>query len=135
MNETTNLHLPQFAADDRIHHDDFNAAFAAIDAATARIVTGTYVGTGESGSEHPNTLTFDFAPKVIIVRKGYTTITQQLFIFSGMTSVPCQYQSNDSDRVTLSWSNGGKTISWYADNSLKQLNSLYEGDYYYLAVG
>ena len=33
MNETVNLHLPQFEATDRIHHDDFNDAFSKIDAA------------------------------------------------------------------------------------------------------
>ena len=31
MNQTQNLHLPQWEKTDRILHDDFNAAFAAID--------------------------------------------------------------------------------------------------------
>ena len=37
MNHTTNLHLPQWEADDRIHHDDFNDAMAAIDAAISTL--------------------------------------------------------------------------------------------------
>lgn len=35
MNHTTNLHLPQWEADDRIMMADFNAAFQAIDAGVA----------------------------------------------------------------------------------------------------
>ena len=35
MTTTQNLHLPQWEASDRIHHDDFNDAFAAIDTAVA----------------------------------------------------------------------------------------------------
>ena len=44
MDYTQNLNLPQFAETDRIHHDDFNDAFQAIDAGMPRIVTGSYVG-------------------------------------------------------------------------------------------
>ena len=140
MTKTTNYQLNQWAKSDRIMMDDFNADNQKIDAALAacgncKIATGSYTGTGEYGAEHPNTLTFDFAPKVIIVRKGYESSKQQLFIFSGMTGVMCEFQWNSDDRVTLSWSNNGKTVSWYAENALKQLNSTYEGTYYYLAVG
>ena len=35
MDYTQNLNLPQWEAEDRIHHDDFNDARAKIDAALA----------------------------------------------------------------------------------------------------
>lgn len=65
MTETTNLHLPQWEAEDRILHDDFNAAMEKIDAAMPRIVTGTYTGTG-TGYVHLN---FTFTPKIILIFK------------------------------------------------------------------
>ena len=52
MNQTTNLHLPQFAETDRIHHDDFNDAFSKIDAAVPFVkladITLTESGTSVS---------------------------------------------------------------------------------------
>ena len=80
MNETVNLHLPQFEATDRIMHDDFNDAFDKLDAAVAavtassaantaalgnktRIVTGSWSGNGSS----PRTIDLGCTPKLLIV--------------------------------------------------------------------
>ena len=69
MNETINLHLPQFEVTDRIHHDDFNAAFAAIDTAVAagvKITCGSYTGNGGTGNSGMH-LTFPFRPRLIAI--------------------------------------------------------------------
>ena len=73
MDYTQNLHLPQWEADDRIMHDDFNNAFAALDAgvkaandaaaAAPRIVTGTYTGDGGESV----TIEFPFVPKFVVI--------------------------------------------------------------------
>ena len=73
---TTNYELPIWAADDAFLRTEFNEANEKIDAAlgvlaqstcNCRIVTGSYTGTGEYGSAHPNTLTFDGPPLVLMV--------------------------------------------------------------------
>ena len=69
MNHTTNYNLPQWEDTDAIKHSDFNNAMQNIDAAlagAARIVVGSYVGTGEYGSEHPTSITFDSTPKLVL---------------------------------------------------------------------
>ena len=142
MDYTQNLHLPQFAETDRIHHDDFNDAMSRIDAAVTacgncRIATGTYTGTGEYGEEHPNTLTFDFAPKVIYIRYGNASWYGDTVFFPGMTRGYVQFQNNSGGDITITWSNGGRTVSWcspsYAGAQLNLLNS--ENPYYYIAIG
>ena len=45
----------------------------------AKIQTGSYIGTGTYGSNNPNTLTFDFEPKLLIVSgavNGHTSTKQ-----------------------------------------------------------
>lgn len=137
MDYTQNLHLPQFAATDRIHHDDFNDAFAAIDAAMPRIAVGTYVGTNEYGEEHPNTLTFDFAPKLVMV-KPVTSPYSPMMLFpvdTGESYIMASYTrvTTNTSFIYPAWSADGKTVSWYnPDSAEKQLNA---GKYYYFAIG
>ena len=92
-NQTPNYQLSQWSGDDRILMEDFNADNAKIDAAlkanadalaaadavltaalqkkgNCQIVYTTYVGTGEYGPDHPNTLTFDAPPMLIFVGGG-----------------------------------------------------------------
>ena len=67
MNQTANLHLPQFAASDRIHHDDFNDAFAKIDTAvTNRIKVGSYTGNGAA----TRTIDLGFTPSAVLIVKN-----------------------------------------------------------------
>ena len=135
MQRTQNYNLCQWAAEDRILRSDFNADNQKIDAALAaagncHIVTGSYVGTGTWGSEHPNTLTFDFSPKVVIImgQKAYSNAITLI--------APAQtaYLSMDSRSVQVTWNETG--VSWYQTNSGAdyQLNS--ENIVYsYVAIG
>lgn len=100
METTTNYILPQWVKADQIKMDDFNGAFANIDAALkanadaaagaasaervtaleqtvtksklCRIKYGSYTGNGKSGKANPNTLSCDFYPVLLII----TTIDQ-----------------------------------------------------------
>ena len=63
MTQTPNFQLNQWSPEDYVRRTDFNADNAKIDAALAaagncRIVTGSYTGTGTSGVNGQNTLTY-----------------------------------------------------------------------------
>ena len=86
-NHTPNYQLSQWERDDRILMDDFDADNAKIDGALAaqagtlaalaettgncRIVYTTYIGTGEYGPDHPNTLTFNAPPMLVFICGDY----------------------------------------------------------------
>ena len=139
MNETVNLHLPQFEASDRIHHDDFNDAFAAIDAAVPRIETGTYIGTGESGSAKPNTLTFDFVPKIIFITKETPTYTDyRTYLLHGCTAALVnEYLGSIINGIT--WNDAEHSVQWYSNarDSFGAEAQMNEDNviYHYLAIG
>lgn len=137
--------------------DDFNDAMQSIDAAVAansaaiengvKIATGSYVGTGVCGESNPNSLTFDFVPKLVIVGlhpNGLFLRNQNnqcgfgySFIWTyGQTSISVMLNSVE----TLTASLQGNTLSWYGDNAVIQLNfkasPSADGDLYdYIAIG
>lgn len=89
----------------------------------ARVQFGSYVGTGTYGSSNPNTLTFDFVPKMVFVwgfgnSSGNSLYYQFMFYGENYTSV---YIGDGNDRSTkVSWDS--KTVSWYTGDRYKQLN-------------
>ena len=103
--------------------------------AGAKIVMGSYVGTGKKGNLDPNSLTFNFLPKFL------------MFIINDKTSIFVIYNVTEKFVVapdgqyycTITYS--GNTISWYVNNSTSsncyasyQLNAA-NTTYYYLAIG
>lgn len=187
MQKTTNYGLPQWVADDQIRMDDFNAAFAALDAAlrsqsdaalsglnaetaareeavsaeasaranalsalqavlsaaigsggrTCRICTGSYTGTGTSGSDAPVELVTGFKPMLLILvhgelnffraRRGEGRYKEQEFTSAG-----------GSSRFYITWED--TKVSWYstatpsAAGAEGQANTTGE-TYYYLLLG
>jgi hypothetical protein len=89
---------------------------------SAKIEYGQYVGTGVAGSESKqNSLTFSFAPKLLIVTgngsAGDTTYTagHGFYAIRGQSYCLSQihyYNSTSIGQIKLSWS--GQTVSWYA---------------------
>ena len=133
MNHTPNLQLPQWEASDRIHHDDFNAAFQKLDA-VPRIVTGTYTGTGTYGSDHPNTLTFPFTPKLIFV-KAFSAAVPFMFLYPGQTHTGYILGDDTSSSMQTTWGEDGKHVSWYHNlNDVFQMNE-HTSEYFYFAIG
>jgi len=133
---TPNLGLSQWAADDYIRREDFNADNAAIDAALASAAvfeTGSYVGAGVNGSANPNTLTFTREPKLVFVQSKTLGIgTEQLFLLKGATRVSSTAGTGSMSSNTVVWN--GNTLSWYnSHGSVEQLNdSGYT--YFYVAL-
>lgn len=112
----------------------------------ARIVTGSYVGTGTYGAINPNTLTFDFEPKVVFIF-GYARTTNNGGEKSRLTALVNPYGSyahafDTMHTGVVSWND--KTVSWYSINtgssqyesytSWQQLNKT-DATYYYIAIG
>ncbi len=88
----------------------------------ARVQVVSYVGTGTYGSSNPNSLTFDFVPKLLFVMMNATTKTsvgaypyangwENMFIWAYGVS------KTTVSRYELSFEQNGKTISWYSYQS------------------
>ena len=110
------------------------------------IATGSYTGTGTYDSSNPNSLTFDFVPKLVYVysennvQVGGDDITPNYFIWAtGMTTARMDYVNGRSYYATFSAS--GNTLEWYTtsssgavDTSEAQLNKA-GSKYYWVAIG
>ena len=144
-NYTEHLHLPQWDALDPFKRSEFNEAFAAIDetcgaleSAAVRMACGSYKGTGTFGKDKPNSLSFDFEPKLVIIRTPSPAGNQG--VVQGMTLIrgtPYQYSDTigfNSSFFYAEW--GEKSVSWYvtSGNEGDQCNQN-NVDYYYIAIG
>lgn len=95
-----------------------------------QVYTGSYVGTGTSGADNPNELTFPFEPKIVIVTAAYDFImirpNQKHFLEVA--------DNNYNNQIT--WN--GNSVSWYCDRttsgSIGQSNQN-NLNYYYIAIG
>lgn len=96
----------------------------------ARYEIGSYVGTGTSGSAYPNSLTFSFVPKLVMIRRGTYERYCLFNAINGCSSIRNNVES--SDVVNLSWN--GFTLQWYGSSSYIQQNYS-NATYYYTAIG
>lgn len=137
-----------FTKDDQPTMQAFNDAFeGAVKDSLARgvkIEVGSYVGTGTSGSANPTSITFDFAPKVLIMlgdhfyNAGYISALN----VTSLTTSFVEYRFGYRQAINTGYckkSADGKTISWYANYSSKQdpgyqFNQSGE-TYEYIAIG
>ena len=123
----------------------------------ATVVTGSYVGTGDYnsgtgwGSSNPTSLTFDFAPKLLIIGwqetldNGFFTsnlgdrVTSDNYysIYTGaLTTQFKQYRGfGDPSGSYAKRSSDGKTITWYATGHANAQRNDRRYKYYYLAIG
>lgn len=115
-----------------------------------RVAFGSYVGTGTYGETNPNTLTFNFPPKVIMFHGKMrdaknTTGNYPLFALCDSGSYMCSIGNNTNTYGVMSVS--GNTVSWYTTNTYdanyeeyaplvpySQMNGAGE-TYYYVAIG
>lgn len=143
--ETANFKLNQWEPGDAVLREEFNgdnekvdAALAGLTAGQLRAVTGSYVGTGEYGAAHPNTLTFPFQPKLVIIscNAGEHLEMGTVFIGGQAANAGMGAVSNSSTCLNLavSWPKNG--ISWYTKDrySGDQFNSK-NCSYSYFAMG
>lgn len=98
-------------------------------ASAPKIAFGSYVGTGEYGSDHPNRLTFDFAPRLLVI-----CATEDPVYNSGF--VVC-HAGGRTGTGGVAASVDGHTVSWYdavGKTAQAQLNTA-DTLYYYVAIG
>ena len=133
MNYTQNYQLPQWEKTDRIMMDDFNDAMSVIEeglSAKCELYFGSYAGTGQYGPENPNTLTFDFAPRVVILF-GYATNPGDHMVMIRPYEAARSYDGNYTS-CAITWLENG--VRWYNGfYDLTQFNRLNQ-TYYYIAV-
>ena len=95
---------------------------------TARIIYGSYVGTGTYGAGNPNTLTFDFRPLLLIwgdpVYDQYTTVV----CMRGRDNQP-----GPNGRIATIW--GNNSVSWYHSSSAQEQANSDGITYHYVAIG
>ena len=107
----------------------------------AQLAAGSYTGTGTYGADHPNTLTFPFPPKLVVLAMG----DAHSVLLSPHTQAAGYYEAYICyGMLKPSWN--GNSVSWYVDGyfegslhssgggARQQLNE--EGiAYHYLAIG
>ena len=108
----------------------------------SKIATGSYVGTGTYYSNNPNSLTFDFEPKMLaVVAGGSTPSCAGFLIVRGQTySNGIGSYSSSSVELNLNITWAGKTVSWWSSNTFdsgKQYAQMNAQDvtYFYVALG
>ena len=113
-----------------------------------KIATGSYTGTGTYGSSNPNSLTFDFKPKFLVVFEVITAskITDGIVAMM-VTGSPCYWTSDaqmglqGSNNVswaenTVSWFNNiNQTNGWDVSNCIKFQLNISGATYRYIAIG
>ena len=129
-----------FQPEDIFSREEFNTLFQMIFDSTVNIQTGTYTGKGVFGESNPNSLTFNFTPKLVIISGNSTkeTVGSLIFVRNSTLAegfhVKGQYQRN-----VLSW--GENTVSWYSQalggyTSSADFQANASGiRYYYIAIG
>ena len=123
----------------------------------AKIQIGSYVGTGVGGESNPNSLTFDFEPKIVYCFTGQLSFGNRpagnSSSFGALPTVllSTEYKeymgfgsggvSSDDYSLHAKKSSDGKTIYWYSDYtdtqklSAQLQNNISGQTYHYIAIG
>lgn len=106
----------------------------------AKIVTGTYTGTGTYGADGPTTLTLPFEPKILCMGINDQTVLMVNPANFGLRWSPSTTNgnptTNDGKMLSVKISQWGQTMKWYHTNTDPgwQFNS--SGTVYkYVAIG
>lgn len=100
---------------------------------TAKMAMFQYTGTGAFGPAIPNSVSFDFAPSVILLFGGGTERLNDSMWASGLSTTPTEGRGPNADCYGY-LDNDGQTFCWYADDAQTQRNE--SGvTYYGIALG
>ena len=96
---------------------------------------GSYVGTGQSGSLNPNTLTFGFEPKIVFINRSSSSNQEGgIGIIANYYGV--SFAGSFSRPYLLMVNTNGNNISWYYDSSNADIQfNISSANYQYLALG
>lgn len=103
---------------------------------SAKIQTGSYVGTGTHGADNPCTLTFDKTPVLVAVDIGRANknVTCPPFVRGCTYTDYCSAGYSDANNygVNVKWTDN--SVSWYATNNDTTQMNLPNRTYYYVAI-
>lgn len=107
----------------------------------SKIATGSYVGTGTYGINNPNSLTFEFEPKIVLIKPSTNgTLSKYWMCFTNGLGTSGGGLVWGSEAYTLgykvSYSFYGNTVQWYTTDarSTPQANDA-ATTYGYIAIG
>lgn len=102
-----------------------------------KIETGSYVGTGTFGFDHPNTLTFGFKPKMVFMTDGRDDFDERFTMFfpwiESLKTINVWEESQNNYQLNATIS--GNTISWFATTTAYFQWNEANRKYCYLAIG
>lgn len=104
-------------------------------ASNLQIATGSYTGTGYAGSDSPNSITFDFEPKVVLLENGGNVYGCPIIWHKGVTLLTLALNGSSSSKQ-LVFEQTEKTLKWYypVTEASSQLNT--QGTvYHWVAIG
>lgn len=107
---------------------------AVYDKRTFPIQVSDYWGTGTGGAENPNTLTFNFEPKLLIVLSSADE--RKMIAVNGIPRVTTSDYNGSNFAVVLSWD--GNKVTWYTpgDGKYPETQMNRSGAHYYcIAIG
>ena len=117
-------------------------ALTDVEADGVKIEVGSYVGTGTYGSANPNSLTFGFEPKMLIIgsAKNGSNVTQPALLptSNGWGDSFLWIKGQVEERVngySVDISSEGKTVSWYSAKAANIQCNATNTTYLYLAIG
>ena len=99
----------------------------------AKIATGSYTGTGTYGSSNPNSLTFDFDPKLVFISLKDQRPPVCAFAISGQTTF--SKTNVDSSSQTNRCSFSGNSFTWYNEIDADVQFNISNRTYCYVAIG
>ena len=104
----------------------------------AKIATGSYVGTGTYGVNHPCSLTFPFVPKLVSLGGSagapYSHYNSHAWVNGTATNTLGIYNNNKVlDYISIVWN--GNVVSWSSNTSANQQLNVSEATYFYVAIG
>lgn len=136
---TEHYQLNQWSLDDPVQMEDFNEDNRKVDEALnqlmserVRMTLGSYIGTGEYGPEHPNTLTFDFTPRLLLIL-GEGHGGSFLLTYSAITTYAPPTATSDSWELEFQWTDN--SISWYSEERPGTQRNAEGVAYTYLVIG
>lgn len=138
--ETTYVHSPDRSAyPDSGTVDGLTYKYLGVpfdNAMKGNVEIGSYTGTGKYGSANKNTLTFNFIPKIVIIRSfvddGYNADGSTiLFVYPATNG--SYFEAEYKRDIVGSWAD--KTLSWYSSENASDQFNRSGTKYVYFAVG
>ena len=143
MEHTEYHQLCLWDPEDRILREDFNSDNAKTEAALAdlteavagcgncKIEYGSYAGSGNYSSAHPNSLTFSGQPLLVLIQDR-SPVNFLHLVYGCTNSKITGADTADAENVTVNWSTAN-TVKWYSKNVTSQANAV-NHTYYYVAL-